>query len=158
MEDKKENNSKNISEVIIPNKDNPEKLKAYNQIKESSKTIIKESDKTISIYDSSELSNKNKNNEDSSIKTEKELIKNKNIENINIDEKNFEKEKIKDLHEEKKLKEKNNISNNSKKDKEKKKCCKSCYYFCGCNKKKKDYCNLFCRYCCDNIYRNCIFF
>ena len=158
MEEKKDNNSENISKGIIPNKDNPENFKVYNQAKESSKTIIKDSNKTISVYNSSEFPSQNENNEDSTIKTEKELIKNKNIQNINIDEKNFEKEKIKDLHEGKELKEKSNISNNSKKDKEEKKCCNSCYYFFGCNKKNKNYCNLFCRYCCDNIYRNCIIF
>ena len=158
MEEQKEINSKNISEGIIPDKDNTEKFKVYSQIKESSKTMIKDSNKTISVYNSLEFPTQKENNENFTIKTEKEIIKNKGIKNINIDNKNFEKEKTKDPHEEKKSEEKNNVLKNNRKDKEKKKCCKSCYYFFGCNKKKKDYCNLWCRYCCDNIYRNCKFF
>ena len=162
MEEKKENNLKNVPEEINSdenNIDNHNKISI--QIKESSKNIIKGSNKTISLNNTSEFPIENENNEDFTIKTEKELIKNKNNINsdINSDKDNnkiVEKERIKDLYEIKKLKEKNIIPQKTKKEKDKKHCCKSCYYFCGCN--KKDRCNIFCRYCCDNLYRNCKFF
>ena len=155
MEGKKKTNSEKNSEEIISDKGGTESKKVYNQIKESSKNIIDDTNKRPSVCNSSEFPIENENNEDTTIKTEKELIKNKG--NIN-NNKNNGKEKIKDLYEEKELKGKTNITQNKKKDKEKKKCCKSCYNYCGCNKRRKDFCNVFCRYCCDNIYRNCNIF